>query len=279
MPTLAHKRERRVLRKLDLSPEVQRALEWFYNNITDVFRPVRDSLVDALESGDIDPAKPLTLQSRILQIVRGHRADVLVIFEDGTERGANAGVELARRRYPIEISYDLAPDRVLREFSRWSDAAVDNSMQTLTRDVAHLVRGAHEEGLSIPDIASQVDGLFENRYIEGWKAEQIARTATIPSSNAGSHATYIDAPGVVGEEWLATVTDNRTRPSHREADEQVVAPGTRFIVGGHTARFPGDPTLPLDELINCRCSSLPIFPEQLTESEMATLRSGGRLNT
>lgn len=280
MATVAHKRDRRLIRKLDLSPEVQQAFEWFMDELTDGFGLVRGSLVDAIEDGTIDPTTPTTINAEVGQVVRGHRSAISIVFENGTERGANAGVELARRRYPIEISFDRVPQRVLDEFGEWSQEAVDSSLDTLTRDVTDLVRGAQEEGLSIDAIAEQVGDMVDNRYVSDnpWKAQQIARTATIPSSNAGSHATYDDAESVAAEEWL-DASDARVRRTHREADGQVTAVGTQFEVGVATARFPGDPTLPLGELINCRCTSIPVFPDQLTDDQLDTIQAGGRVWT
>lgn len=256
--SFAQQRERRILKQIDIPPEIQQAFDWFLNNLTDAFQPVRDSLVAALEDGDINPAEETTIRAQVRQIVRGFRSDVVVVFTDGTERGANAGAELARRRYPIEISWDRPPQRVLDEFSEWSETAVDESLDTLTRDVADLIRGAQREGLSIPDIAAEVRQMTDDRYVSGnpWKSEQIARTGTISSSNAGRHAAYEDAESVGEKTWLAT-DDSRTRHAHREADGQTVGIDESFTVMGEDLRYPGDPTGSMKNIINCRCTVLP----------------------
>jgi uncharacterized protein with gpF-like domain len=57
--------------------------------------------------------------------------------------------------------------------------------------------------------------------------------------------------------WLAT-EDSRTRPTHRTADRQRTLLSEPFIVGGARLMFPGDPTGPADEVIQCRCTMLPI---------------------
>ncbi len=54
-------------------------------------------------------------------------------------------------------------------------------------------------------------------------------------------------------EWQAT-DDARTRPSHAKANGQRVKVGRSFSVGGRDARFPGDPRLPADERVGCRCT-------------------------
>jgi uncharacterized protein with gpF-like domain len=57
--------------------------------------------------------------------------------------------------------------------------------------------------------------------------------------------------------WLSTV-DSRTRPTHVAADQQRTLLTSPFIVGGAQLLFPGDPTGPADEVIQCRCTMLPI---------------------
>lgn len=52
--------------------------------------------------------------------------------------------------------------------------------------------------------------------------------------------------------WQA-VNDDRTRESHAEAHGQVQLLGERFSVGSGSLAYPGDPTGPLEEIINCRC--------------------------
>lgn len=50
--------------------------------------------------------------------------------------------------------------------------------------------------------------------------------------------------------------DHRTRATHREADGQRVALGAPFRVGGFELAFPGDPSGPPQETIQCRCVQL-----------------------
>ena len=90
-----------------------------------------------------------------------------------------------------------------------------------------------------------------------YRTEMIARTETIRSSNAGSDELYREW-GVQQHEWLAT-KDDRVRDDHLAADGQIVGIDEPFIVGGYEADFPGDPNLPPEESINCRCTVLPVM--------------------
>jgi uncharacterized protein with gpF-like domain len=59
------------------------------------------------------------------------------------------------------------------------------------------------------------------------------------------------------KQWLST-DDTRTRPTHNAADRQRTLLSEPFRVGTASLLFPGDPRGPAAEVINCRCSMLPI---------------------
>lgn len=89
------------------------------------------------------------------------------------------------------------------------------------------------------------------------RARTIARTEVISASNAGSLA-MVELGGFTGKKgWLAT-EDERTRPTHRQAEDDYhdspIPLGDAFVVGGFPLHFPGDPTGPPEEIINCRCT-------------------------
>jgi hypothetical protein len=70
----------------------------------------------------------------------------------------------------------------------------------------------------------------------------------------------------VSKEWQAT-PDQRTRETHRIADGQRVPLTAPFQVGGASLMFPGDPTGPVGELANCRCSLGYLFEETTLEDQ------------
>ena len=76
------------------------------------------------------------------------------------------------------------------------------------------------------------------------------------------------------KEWIASF-DDRTRSSHSEADGQIVMANDTFFVGGSQMMFPGDPSAPAAEVVNCRCSIayIPIEGAQ-TVSEITNINLG-----
>jgi hypothetical protein len=122
-------------------------------------------------------------------------------------------------------------------------------------------------GESVPKLTARVRdavGVTEAR------ARMIARTEVHGARNTVASATmmrfeltYGVAPGIMRKEWQAAL-DERTRPTHVEADAQIVAFSEPFTVGGFSLAFPGDPAGPPQEVINCRCATFAVFdPEDL----------------
>jgi hypothetical protein len=129
--------------------------------------------------------------------------------------------------------------------------------------VAEIEQGIRD-GRGIPEVTAEVSRVLTSTGSERWpnRARVVARTETIGAVNAGVfRAAVLDAEDrgdpAPFKVWLST-DDPRTRPSHQAADQQRTMLLSPFQVGGASLLFPGDPTGPAAEVIQCRCSLLPI---------------------
>lgn len=129
--------------------------------------------------------------------------------------------------------------------------------------VAEVERGIREQE-SIPDITARVNTVLTATGSERWphRARTVARTETMGAVNGGVfRAAVLDAEQrgdpAPFKQWLAT-EDRRTRQTHRDADRQRTLLTEPFVVGGAQLQYPGDPRGPANEVINCRCSMLPV---------------------
>lgn len=148
-------------------------------------------------------------------------------------------------------------------------ANVRNRMVRTPDEVYGLIAGqvAHGAaiGSSIDDITAEVDTVLSATGTERWRnrAVTVARTETIGALNAGRHDAFAQVAADLDEDleqmWLSTI-DARTRPAHAAADQQRVPIGQPFTVGGASLMFPGDPTGPAAQVINCRCTTLLVEP-------------------
>lgn len=269
--------KRRVLSKVEFSPEEERVFQTFLDDYIDAVQPVENDIEAFLDEASEEDLESLeSLRGEIQQRAGDYTNDFEVVFRENGEDGILAGRELAVRQEEIDVAFDVVPDRTLDILDEWVDVAAGSTLETITEDSARWLRGAHKDGLSIPDIADKLnDELYDGR-LEGYVAERAARTGTISTSNAGAHSAHEDADSVVGEQWLTSI-DGRERDSHAQAHQQVVAVGTSFEVGGVDLDHPGDPLGPVSEIANCRCATAAVFADQLSESQLETIQNGGRV--
>lgn len=134
------------------------------------------------------------------------------------------------------------------------------------------------------------EDLHETERRWQWKARRIARTEVVGAYNAGAHegAVFLaDADGLeMAKRWISTL-DTRVRPSHLAANGQLVRIGDPFIVGDAELQFPGDPTGPPHEVIQCRCVAIYHESDELSDDErealdtppadLATISAGGTM--
>jgi len=122
----------------------------------------------------------------------------------------------------------------------------------------------YEQGLSPRELAADLDAIFPATYANRGLA--IARTETGSAQNETQRIAF-GRNGVERKQWLATM-DGKARETHVEAHGQVVGIDEPFIVGGAELMQPGDPDGPVEEIVNCRCDTLPVtdddfeLPEQ-----------------
>lgn len=116
-------------------------------------------------------------------------------------------------------------------------------------------------GEPIPaDVIRKMDNAMMNRALQV-RAETIARTEAMQTLHIGQHAAYQQAidQGLASPEEILRVWessgDGRTRESHDEMNGQEVPWGEPFKTpSGVFLMFPGDPSGPPEEIINCRCN-------------------------
>lgn len=168
-----------------------------------------------------------------------------------------------RRAYTALLGDEYPWDR--RVFVARYLAEVRNRMSRTPDEVYDLIAGQMSIGVnagdSIPNLALRVQETLAATGTPRWenRATVVARTEAIGALNAARmdsfRALAEEEGGTFEKIWLST-EDSRTRPTHALADQQRVPLESPFTVGGSALMFPGDPTGPADEVIQCRCSML-----------------------
>ena len=131
------------------------------------------------------------------------------------------------------------PDLDVQKAWRWN---AQHLQSTITQ--------AAVSGSSVEDIAKDLRRVMAMNVRD---SVRVARTAMTGAENAGRVNAYQRAQSMgieLEQMWLATL-DGRTRPSHRAIDGESVPVSATFSNG---CRFPGDPSGPAAEVMNCRCT-------------------------
>lgn len=183
------------------------------------------------------------------------------VMENGEALNDEYGMEFDVRNLPAEEWFQ---DYVMTFSTEISETSAAELQAIIAKGLA--------EGWTVPQMQAQMEILF-TQWIDGngdaaafagermppRRTELIARDQSLRASNAGAQALYADW-GAPMKEWLAT-PGGRTRDAHAAASGQQRPINEPFSVGGQALMYPGDPAGRLDNVIQCRCQSLAIFPE------------------
>jgi HK97 family phage portal protein len=168
------------------------------------------------------------------------------IYKSAMEKGA----ETVIRELSLEIDFSfLSPGAAKFLHEKMFEIAdlVDGPLKDALR--FQLEEGVRL-GESVDKIADRVSETFDSQR---FRAYRIARTEVAESFNGGRYATMKEA-GVERIEWLSA-RDDRVRDSHEEVDGEVIVLGDKFSNG---LLYPLDPAGPPEEIVNCRCVSVPV---------------------
>jgi len=160
-------------------------------------------------------------------------------------------LEKLPQTFGLDVDFNLYDARVtarLRQHRRRIKWITDETWRQLRK----AIERAMEKGLDIREAVREV--LVD---LETWRAERIARTESMGAINGG----YLDgmlAAGFEKKMWVSAL-DERTRPTHADANGQVKPISEPFVVGKALLQFPADPSCPYpEEVVNCRCCIVPV---------------------
>jgi SPP1 gp7 family putative phage head morphogenesis protein len=175
---------------------------------------------------------------------------------DGAEIGrAYLGIKVS----PIFSVYNKIFDKWVKTYGLKKAKEINETTFDALRKLldAELAKGI-AAGESIPNLTKRLIAATDDVYanMSESRAEMIARTETMASVNLGQQVVY-DTEGVEEKEWIATM-DGDTRDAHAAVNGQVVGINDSFDVDGEQLLYPGDPSGSAGNVIQCRCTILPV---------------------
>lgn len=192
-------------------------------------------------------------------VARDHAANIEAIFrglaiEAATTFGARV-MAAAKSDAQVLETKDFADTMARVALSYIAGEAIRRRITSIaetTRNqiVAAVARG-YADGLAQDGVASMIMDAIP--AISNMRSAMIARTETHGAANFGALEAARETGITLRREWLSA-EDDRTRPSHAEANGQTVGMDEPFTVGDASLMYPGDPNGPAEEVINCRCS-------------------------
>jgi uncharacterized protein with gpF-like domain len=231
---------------------IQRTLQEF----SGILQQWHDSILDALGSLGIDLATEGAVELAIERQLDPYRQRWALVLKNAWKDGANAGRAVGIRQFSLDISFDIVDPNTVDALEEHGETAAEFTQSRMTGDLSKAISDAYQAGYGIDEITELLEeDVFPD--MQTWEARRVARTEGMAGANKGRLTGFVDA-GASDKTWMAR-DDEDTRESHNEADNQTVPIGEPFTVGGESAQYPGDPSLPPEERIHCRCLVLPEF--------------------
>lgn len=228
-------------------------------------RMLRDVLENARNAYKLGGKVDISIYNEKVATERMQKVAMPYIKEAVRSGYAHAGCQL---RKPLK--FDAGKSTVEQFINGMVDKNTRLVVSTTKQKVADLLARAHLEPAkaeldvaeeliepvvaSIDDLLAELEDIFAEAG--GSRAISASTTMTIGSVNWGMQDGYHDA-GVQRKEWL-TQQDDRVRDLHQLIDGEKVAMSSKFSNG---LQYPGDPSGAPEEIINCRCTLLPVEGE------------------
>lgn len=126
---------------------------------------------------------------------------------------------------------------------------IDETTITKIKNVLADILGRN---LSRRDQAKLFEETLNNPAFNRARSLIIARTESTTAANHGINVGAESSDYEVNKFWINT-KDKRTRRTHLAMTNERIPINQPFIVGGIKMIYPGDPSAPAAEVVNCRC--------------------------
>lgn len=216
-----------------------------HDALQDSIQPVLTRLNEQGPQDAIDDVESELNENAIREVYKDLYGEVGLLFAGDTFEG------LLPKRKQDDTLDNIWLDR-MREFATTEagERIKEVAKQTVTK-IRNVLENGIQEGHGIEKIAREIE---RSSWVSRTRARRIARTEIVSASNEGSMMGARSTSLNLQKEWLDT-PDSRTRFTHVEAGRQdPIDINESFRVGGYQADYPGDPSLPASEVVNCRCT-------------------------
>jgi len=214
--------------------------------------------VGDFQKRDYDPA----LVESVLFSLEDWNTQLRVDIKPRVLEAINAAAEKALVDIASDGDFNIK-DPFVQEFVSNKEFVLPPQINQLTHDnLRTILETGLKDNLSVDVIAENI-----NEYFDGMnpiRAMRIARTEVTSASNFGIMESYRQVGTVQTRAWI-TARDEDVRVAHLDVEQESIANpvpvGDPFIVNGVAMMYPGDSAGPASEVINCRCTVVPMDME------------------
>jgi Phage Mu protein F like protein len=134
-----------------------------------------------------------------------------------------------------------------------------NLLSKVPQEIFDIIKKEITAGLitgePLRDLAARITGIFDT--IDKERATLIASTETSAAYAFASHQASV-AAGVTHKKWVHSVIPKVPRPDHLAINGLIVPIDQPYPVGDPQLMYPHDENGSAEDVINCRCISIPV---------------------
>lgn len=173
----------------------------------------------------------------------------------GLTHGKLIGRELNRHRK--KYVRDIYESEFLKAIYEWVQTNLGQRITQVNEYtielIQQLVTDAMDRNYTVSQMTSYLQRQLNDPRFNRMRALRIARTETTTAANHGAFKAAESSDLVLDKKWNSII-DNRTRHSHIAENGQTVGQYEGFTMSdGTVMQFPGDPSAPAKQVVNCRC--------------------------
>jgi HK97 family phage portal protein len=170
-----------------------------------------------------------------------------------SEAMVKAGGDRAFEVAQVGGMFDLQDPNVTAYVREHTERYAKKVNTTTWKNMRGALAEMAKEGASTNEMANRVDTYFKKRRGEKFR---IARTEASSALNGGLNRGYKQSQVVETKIWL-NAGDDHVRDSHWLTEDEVGVDQVFRLDNGVTLEFPGDPGGPVEEIVECRCTTMP----------------------
>lgn len=191
-----------------------------------------------------------SMLNKMSLIIAKHRGKLKAVAEPHVKAAIKEGAD---RLSDFGIAFNITNPQA-HELLGERTGKITRITRTIEVQIRRQITSGYEENETVLQIADRLRNVFN---FASSRSMTIARTEMSNAANQSGVLAEKNA-GILRHEW-ATAGDEAVRDSHVAVDGEVVPVDSNFSNG---LAFPGDPSGAAEEVINCRCTTIPVFDDE-----------------